>query len=236
VNKYYWKIKTSDSQWFYTTNDNDPETLDNIFSKIKIRSSMIDDFFEHCLISHVTGEDISLMNSLHKGHEVTLNSATIRTQDYYTILNGTILRNTDCDDSNLDDNPQKPVKTPDLHILFDGKQWIIDAYNGSELATIKKKLNSYVTAYRSAEVFVFSSGIAQSDQLSKSNATFALYTLINNEVKQVKCIDDCPFTINTEELNRKYYKKFRIFKVDVLYWLNCHKQGVIIKSIEQDEE
>lgn len=175
VNQYYWNSKSKDSSFFYTKSDNDEETLKSILKSTRIsefRHLIVDHFFEYCLISYLVKESTDKLDKLSSGEEVDLSGVRIRTKDWFARENR---------------NKGDPTLTPDVWLKYDDREWIIDAYNGSNKKEIIQKLKDYKKEFPHAEIFVFSSGCAQLEQLSVQNQQnpFKFWTLSSkNEPKE----------------------------------------------------
>lgn len=230
VNSYYWKIKTKDSLYYYTTTDDDKSTLCNILRATKIsefRGKCINDFFEYCLVSYVTNEDQTLLESLSKGESVELGQGgVICTQEYFEKS-----KQIDDETTELDTALDSSNKTPDLYIKCGDDSCVIDAYNGTGMKEISKKLQSYSKCFPKSRVYVFSSGVSALEQLTdKNKPSFYFHCKEDGELKTVDRIECGTVVLDLSAICNKYFSEYRIFKSDVFYWLNCEQAGTIMQS------
>jgi hypothetical protein len=216
INKFYWNTQNNNCRYYYTSTDDEKETLENILKTTEIksfRSRLIDKFFETCFISYVLNEKIDFMSCLSNGEEVKLNNLTIQSQDYF-ILN-------------------KIAVTPDFVIKNDNNDiWVVDAYNGSSEKEVKRKYQKYASHFNTKNVFVFCSNVTGSEQFVCSTDClnlFKLKTISNNIVEEVDAIQCDSIAININEINEKYYKAYQDFSNEVYYWQTCEKQKKIIQ-------
>lgn len=230
VNLYYWKVKTKDYSYYYTTTDDENSTLHNILRTTKIsefRGKCVNDFFEYCLISYITNEDEELMENLSKGNEVTLeNNASISTQEHFE-------RRIEGNETTELDNSSCSKKTPDLYIDCEGQSCVIDAYNGTSKEEIMKKIRSYSSCFPQSRVYVFSSGVSALEQLTTSKGTFSFYCMddMNDKTpKKVPKIECGPVILDISEICDRYFSEYRIFKSEIFYWLNCEQEGSIMQT------
>lgn len=232
VNSYYWKIKTKDSSYYYTTTDDELSTLHNILKTTKIsefRGKCVNDFFEYCLVSYVADENEKLMGQLSKGCLVELNKcgALICTQERFEQMKqnyeSTLQTKQDCKYSSH--------KTPDLYIECNGQSCIIDAYNGTNEKEILKKLNTYSFEFPNCQVYVFSSGVSVLEQLTtKCVPTFSFHCIKDEKLTTVNKIECGTFILEISALCDKYFSEYRVFKSEIFYWLNCEQEGKIIQT------
>ena len=232
VNSYYWKIKTKDCLYYYTTTDNDKFTLYNILRATKIsefRGKCINDFFEYCLVSYVTNEDQTLLESLSKGERVELGQGGLLCTQEYFEKNKLIVDATT--EVHVDHALDSSYKTPDLYITCGNHSCIIDAYNGTNEKEILKKLQSYSECFPKSRVYVFCSGVSALEQLtSKNKSSFSFHFKEGGKLKTVDRIECGTVVLDLSAICNKYFSEYRIFRSDIFYWLNCEQAGTIMKS------
>lgn len=218
VNEFYWSIKNNDKCFYYTSTDNEEETLKNILRQTKLTSRIVDEYFECCLVSYLLNEDTAQLGVLginRKEVKWLDSKITIKTQDCF---------------------PKNDTKTPDVYIRLDEERVvIIDAYNGSSKKEIKKKLTTYAEAFpliKTVTVYVFASSTSALEQfVAERQPSFKLYALKNGEVDEVEEIDiDSKFTIKIADLNTKYFEEYQVFCSEVFYWQSCNSQNRIVTS------
>ena len=226
INSYYWSIKTKDSSYYYTTTDNEVETLSNILKTTKIsefRSKCVNDFFKYCLVSYITKENKQQMKQLSRGEMVTLHDGVcIRTEEYF--------------EENSGKEFTKKV-TPDLFISCKEQYCIIVAYNGTNLKEIKTKISYYSRFSKTkANFYVFSSGVSTLEQLTaKKSPVFTFYCMENGDLNAVAKIQCGSIVLDIGELREKYFTEYSIFKNELHYWLHCEKEGTIVKTNDKNE-
>lgn len=234
INQYYWTIKTRNSQFYYTTTDDEPRTLECILKTVGIlefRKTIVSNFFEYCLISYLVDENITAMKELSFGNASTWKGALIKTQDFFTNKgNSSSTLLSDGSSSSLHDSTSA---SPDILIEHDSSIYVIDAYNGTSAKEIKKKINDYAKSFQTTNAYVFSSQIAAAEDLSLKGFNFKLFQLDNNqELKEIEKIRIGQLVIDIQDINKKYFDEYRRFYLDYFYWLNCEREGKIIKTQE----
>lgn len=187
----------------------------------------MDCYFEYSLVSYITNENIDLMKQLMNGNEITINEARVMVQEYFSNNKRTKRLS---DESDQDDDTKTEL-TPDVFIKHDTKTWIIDAYNGANLASIREKINLYKGQYPEAFVYIFASDWANINSLTFGNKqAFSIYHLDDQD----KCVEtstiDCPIAIDIDEINRRYVGEYRLFNEEIVYWINCFQEESIRKS------
>lgn len=217
-NVYYWRVKTKDSDYFYTDNSDETETLKSILRATKMKKRLVNDFFEYCLISYLLDEVESDLEVVSRGRPVTKSNVLIKTQDFYKIPN----------------NAEEET-TPDVVLEFGGQTWVFDAYNGTSEKEILRKCQSYRRDFKTPHVYVFSSGFSALEQISaQSSATFRLTTLNDQTLEIVSdpiIIGD--LSISISELNERYRNEFLVFWNEIFYWQHCEQQNRILKVKER---
>ena len=225
INSYYWTVKTKDSLYYYTTTDNEMETLSNILKTTKLsefRGKCIDHFFEYCLVSYITNENVQLMRRLSKGETGYLQDGVcVRTQEYFELLNEEIEM----------DTSYKKRGTPDLFIEYNGNSFIIDSYNGTNEKEIRKKINFYKSRFENVVVYIFSSGVSTLEQFTaKITPTFMFFGLEGEKLAVIQKIKCGPIVLDIDLLRKQYFTEYRIFKSEIYYWLCCEQEGAILKT------
>lgn len=226
INQYYWKVKSADASLYYTTTDDEQKTLKEILKKTKIsefRNRLVNDYFEYCLISYLTEEDISLMEPLSSGKEVKIKSnITMITQDYYTANSTSIVGD----------------KSPDCTLIEGTKKILIDAYDGANEDHIKKKIRKYKNTFSNADVYVFASNVARLEQLSSKNLPTFQFKRLNNDnhLETVDKIEIGTLTIDANEIHEKYFQEYERFQSEVFYWQRCENQKTIIQTDINNKE
>jgi hypothetical protein len=218
VNTYYW-IVNNDCSCYYTTTDDDVETLQHILRVTKIselRTNYVNYYFEFILFSYIMGENITLLNELKEKHTVTLsNGVKISTQEY--------------------SRAQEYSKTPVLMIEYEGQLCIIDDYNGSSEKEIRSKINVYSQHFPGACVYVFSSGVSRLEQLStKTRPTFSFHCITDGNLTEVPEISRGPLVLKISDLSNNYFSEYSIFKSEIFYWMSCEQQGCILRTHESE--
>jgi len=227
INKYYWKVKTADGDWFYTDCCAEAKTLRNILRVAKIselRGKSVDDFFEYCLISYIAREDEANLRLLSMGSGVQVDGLIIKTEDFFNRNNSKIEKKKKL--------AEDTTPTPDVFLQTDTKPIIIDAYNGAGAKKIMDKIKKYKAAWESADVYVFSSGVQSLGQLMSQidRKPFRFYTLDGSELKEVKKIVIGLRTISILELNEQYFEAYATFTRENAYWQHCEASGKIEKT------
>jgi hypothetical protein len=122
-------------------------------------------------------------------------------------------------------------ETPDLYIECDGQSCIIDAYNGTSEKEIEKKLNLYSSHFPQSRVYVFSSGVSALEQLTaEDKPTFSFHCITDKTLKRVSRIECGTVVLELSAICDEYFSEYRIFKSEIVYWLNCEQEGTIIQT------
>jgi hypothetical protein len=219
VNEYYWSVKSNDKNLFYTTSDNEKETLANILRQTKLtilRGKVVNVYFECCLLSYLLNENTELLSKLIAGEEVESSPDSkifIKTQDWFTKHNTS-------------------GKMPDVAIRYlDEEKVIIDAYNGSNRDEIKRKISMYVKAFPDSTVFVFASCTTALGQFVAANPpSFKLFTIRNESLIEIEEIKIGSMNIQISDLNSQYLDEYQVFRSEVFYWQSCESQKRIVAS------
>jgi len=228
-NKYYWHVKSNDMNFFYTNTDNVRGTLGNILRMTRIsalRGKLIDEYFEYLLISHICDENVSVLRELSAGRECEINGVCIKTQDSFELMRIMVQQN----------SAKSQFKTPALWLKYNDDIFIIDAYNGSNMNEVQRKIRSYQDYFTNAKVYVFVSGVSALEQVvSKAGVQFRIYTLNGNEEVEVEKIEVGPLVVNVQDLNNIYREQYLIYKTEIFYWQHCEIQDTIIQTPESNK-
>ena len=230
-NKYYWQVKSNDMKFFYTNTDNVRETLGNILRMTRIstmRGKLIDKYFEYLLISHICGEDVSVLHKLSAGRECEINGVYIKTQDSFELKR--------MEQQSEIDSAKSQFKTPDLWLKYNNDTFIIDAYNGSNMKEVQRKIRSHRDYFKNAKVYLFVSGVSALEQVvSKAGVQFRIYTLNGNKEVEVEEIKVGPLVVSVHDLNSIYREQYLIYKTEIFYWQHCEIHDTIIQTPESNK-
>jgi hypothetical protein len=222
LNNYFWNVKTKLGKFFYTDQSDARETLKNILRVTMIsvdRDRLVNIFFEYCLISFLTQENVKSMSLLSKGDEVMIcDDVHMVTDDFFKLKKK---------------NGDATTLTPDVRLRTEENFIIIDAYNGSNLKEVKGKLRLYKDGFKDAEeVYVVASALSTMEQIvSSQRKDFVLYQLGKdgslNKPSQLKFGE---FTFDIKDFNDTYREELEIFASEVYYWQLCEVHDTIIQN------
>ena len=206
------------------------DTLGNILKVVKLielRERVVDDYFEYILASYILGNDMNLLEEL--GSVGTVRLPLDNTQDRIVIKTkflGERARRAQQLTEDVDANIFS--LTPDYILEFNSETYVIDTYNGSSPKRIKQKLLKYKKHFPDSHIYVFASGIATYASLYMAQNTVRLYHLTETDLKQVPHLSIGSMTVNVDTLNSIYFNEFKIFSMEVVYWLTCSAKKRII--------
>jgi hypothetical protein len=228
VNKYYWKVQSSECEQYYTQSDDEKGTLDAIM-KGRMREfgfKMVNDYFEFILLSYLCCEHEGKLEQLRK-EAVRIG----RCDDVTLVTQGHRVA-----DREAGTKIFREQTTPDITLSFENSILVIDAYDGSSEKEMKSKLAQYSKDfskkhYTAVDVFCFSSSYASMNQFATKPPCFKMHSIAKNgNLEEHKEINFGSVVINIEKLNNSYLSHYEDFRSEVYYWLRCDKKGEIIQT------
>lgn len=225
INQYCWRIKSDDGSLYYTTTNDEGETLKSILKRSRIselRNQLINDYFKYCLISYVTRENIELMGLLSRGQEINvMDDVKMFTKDYYTM-----------------NKTESAEKSPDYTFIYENETYIIDAFDGRDETRISKKIQKFQSSFPGSIVYVFASNVVRLGQRSDKNLRLKFDFKYLNDKKDLESTNVLligPLKLDCDEINQKYCVEYESFASQVFYWQRCEKQQVIIQANSSNE-
>lgn len=220
INQYYWRIKSDDGSLYFTATDDEGETLISILKRSRIsefRNQLIHDYFEYCLISYVTRENISLMGLLSSGKAINvMNAVKMFTRDYYTM-----------------NKTEAAEKSPDYTFIYENEIYVIDTFDGVDEKRITKKIQKYQSSFPGSIVYVFASNVQRLEQLSDKNLRLKFdfkYLNDKKDLESTNVLQIGPLKLDCNDINQNYCVEYESFASEVFYWKRCEQRQVIIQT------
>ena len=177
INQYYWTVKTNDSKYFYTNHSNPKETVENIFKTLKIpqlKTKMVNNFFEYCLISYLVKEDINLLKELRRGNPITTSNVVIKTHEFFERDDRILIEGEDY------------FNLPDIFMASGDEKIIIQVYDGVPNKDIMDRFESFeLDQFNNSKIYVFASCISSLEMLKQKKNTFKLFH-VNQKEQSIK--------------------------------------------------